>query len=328
MTKSNEALKWSQLTAGDVIDIVAPGSAIPEDMFDTTLKFLRDSKFLPKYPQDIFEPELFCSNSDENRAKHLITAFHDPKSKAVWCIRNGYGTNRVMPFLSKINRPKKVKLFVGLNDATQLHIYLNQAWLWPTLWAPALDRIANPSTSRQLIMEIGQILAGKIKEVSISGLRPLNPNARFSNVIEAPLIGGRLSSICSSIGTQWQLKPQEYILFLEESSTFGTRIDQMLEQLYQVGLFSSAKAVVFGSFFRCQELDGSSLWPGVLERFSKKCEIPFLFGIPSSNTDKDRPIPLGCTAKLYTGSMSKIVIATNGNTMTEGTINTSLSEIA
>ncbi len=323
-----EAYRWTPLKPGDIIDIVAPGSAIPEDELAKIGQFLKNAGFTPRCPSDLIAPELFCSNSDENRARHLITSFHDPKSKAVWCLRNGYGSNRVMPFLTKITAPKRPKLFLGASDATPLHTFISQAWKWPTLWSPALDKIVSETFSPATRKEVGMILQGKMLEITFHNLRPLNPVAQFSNEFQGPIVGGSLSSLCSSVGTPWQLEGKDFILLLEESGLRATRIDQCMEHLYQLGVFKRAIAVVFGSFHKCTESDGSSLWPSVLERMAKKCDIPFVFGIPTSNTGGDRPLPIGTNASLFTGAVNKLVCPVNGSVAGEASFNGTMSRVS
>jgi muramoyltetrapeptide carboxypeptidase len=322
----HESYRWSPLKPGDIIDIVAPGSATPEDDLVHVIQFLKGAGFTPRVPSDLIAPELFCSNSDENRARHLITAFHDPKSKAIWCLRNGYGSNRIMPYLSKVTPPKRVKLFMGASDATPIHTFVTQQWKWPTLWCPALDKIANDTSSPNTRKEVGMVLTGKTNEITFHNLRPLNPEAQFSNEYQGPIIGGSLSSLCAGIATPWQLEGKDYILMIEEAGLRGTRLDQHLEHLYQIGMFKRATAVVFGSFYKCVESDGSNLWPSVLERIAKKCEIPFVFGIPTSNTGGDRPVPLGTPVSLFTGAINKLVCAVNGSVAGENSFS-SISKV-
>lgn len=311
--KMHEAFRWNTLKPGDIIDIVAPGSAVPEDELAKVLQFLKSAGFTPRCPADLISPELFCSNSDENRASHLIAAFHDPKSKAIWCLRNGYGSNRVMPYLTKVTPPKRVKLFLGASDTTPIHTFVSQAWKWPTLWAPALDKIASDNFSQNTRKEVGMVLLGKSQEITFPNLRPLNPVAQFSNELQGSIVGGSLSAICASIGTPWQLEGKDYILLLEESGLRATRIDQLMEQLFQLGIFKKAQAVVLGSFHKCMEPDGTSLWPSVLDRIAKKCEIPFVYGIPTSQTPNDRPLPIGTPASLFTGAVNKLTCSANGS---------------
>ncbi len=323
----NDSYRWTPLKVGDIIDIVAPGSAVPEDELAAVVQFLKNSGFTPRCPSDLIAPELFCSNSDENRARHLITAFHDPKSKAVWCLRNGYGSNRVMPYLTKITPPKKPKLFLGASDTTPIHNFVTQTWRWPTLWSPALDKISNETFSQATRKEVGMILQGKASDVTFHNLRPLNPVAQFSNEFQGPLIGGSLSSICAAISTPWQIMGKDFVLLLEESGLRATRIDQHLEQLFQLGVFKKAIAVVFGSFHKCMEADGSSLWPSVLERIARKCEVPFVFGIPTSHTGSERPVPMGTQVSLFTGAVNKLVCPANGTVAGEISNDTSVSKV-
>ncbi len=325
--KPRESYKWSNLRHNDLVDVIAPGSAATIQQTDDALKFLERSGFIPRVPQQMYAPDLFVSNSDEARASHLISSLHDLKSKAIWSVRNGYGSNRIAPYLVKINAPKKIKVFIASSDATPLHIILNQMWRWPTLWGPPLDRASHPKFPASTVNELGAILAGKLTEVSFK-LQGLNSLANFSELFQGPLVGGTLSGICSTLGTPWQINSEGCILFIEEVGLRAHRIDSLLEQLHNANLISKAKAIVFGNFSKCEEPDGNPLWMQVIDRFSQKFDIPIVFGLQSSNTLHDRIIPLGCQATLQTGPSVKMVCQTNGSLMGEGTFNSSFSNVA
>src|SRR6201999_2596399 len=75
------------------------------------------------------------------RFRQLRKALFARDSRAVWCVRGGYGAIRISQRLQALKAPRQPKLLIGYSDATTLHQLLNLFWGWPTLHGPLLDRL-------------------------------------------------------------------------------------------------------------------------------------------------------------------------------------------
>lgn len=129
--------KLPVLSVGDCIEIIAPSSrSTDKQLFE--LKELLESWGLNCIVQkDIFAKDLLCANTDEMRLKHLKNALQNSQTKAVICVRGGYGSARLISKLADIHPPESNKIFVGISDVTCLHLYLQQHWGWPTIHGAA-----------------------------------------------------------------------------------------------------------------------------------------------------------------------------------------------
>lgn len=130
------------LNEGDVIDLVSPGFKPSREEFRGAIEGLRSLGFKPRWSKDIFGPDILSANSDAKRLKDLYRALTARDSKAVWCLRGGYGSIRLLPGLSNLKKPAQAKIFVGLSDITSLHLFLNQRWGWSTYHASLAVRLA------------------------------------------------------------------------------------------------------------------------------------------------------------------------------------------
>ncbi|MDZ4662981.1 MAG: LD-carboxypeptidase [Pseudomonadota bacterium] len=305
--------KWNCLVKGDIVDVIAPGSGASEKSLNQIILFLGELGLKPRIPKDLLGPELLSSNTDDARARHLITALHDVHSKAVWCVKNGYGSGRLTSILAKINKPLRPKLFIGGPDATALHLHLNNSWKWSTIYGPTLDQVVSKKMSKKSLEELVYVIRGKVPEISFDGLKPLNESAKIPGMLMAPIIGGHLSKISLTIGTAWSSNPKATILFLDESGSRAHEIDGFLEHLIQSNYLSNVKAVIFGSLLGCTEPDGSSLWPPILDRFASAVDIPVLSGVQNVNSNLIRIIPFGTEAELTTGAKGRLSVAIGGN---------------
>jgi muramoyltetrapeptide carboxypeptidase len=305
---------WLPLAAGDVVDVVAPGFRSTDAELSSGGNFLRGWGLKPRIPKRFYGRDVLCANSDEVRFEHLKTALYAGDSRAIWCIRGGYGSNRLMPALMRLKRPRgRPKLVIGLSDITSLHVFLNQEWGWPTVHGPLLDRLGRKAALPKYERELKRFIFGHEPEVVFSGLKPMNLAARTGSAIHAEVSGGNLVVLQSSLATDHQWQSDGKILFFEEIGERGYRVDRILEQFTQASLFKRARAVVFGQFIGGREPDGTNhLWP-VIERFAKESRLPVLKGLASGHDVIQRPLPLGTRSTLYLGgSKARLVCASGG----------------
>ncbi|MCB0342575.1 MAG: LD-carboxypeptidase [Pseudobdellovibrionaceae bacterium] len=309
MEKLASAHRWMPLESGDIVDIVAPGSACTPSELKGAVQFLKSWGLVPRYPAKLFGRDVFCSNTDEKRFQFLKQALYARDSKAVWCLRGGYGAIRLLPQLEKLKKPKASKLFIGYSDVTTLHHFLNQKWHWSTIHGPLLARMGAPDLPIKERRELQSLLFGQSPEITFSGLRPLNALARKSRLISSTVVGGNLVVAQSLMGTPWQAKTAGGILFFEEVSERGYRIDRMLEHLKQSGHFDRIKAVVFGDIVGGKEPNGRSLTNKAVERFASSVKFPVLRGVKAGHGAVQRPVPFLTPACLTLGAKPKLVVA-------------------
>ena len=297
------------LAPGDVVDIVAPGFRCTQEQLEGGIAYLKQHGLVPRVPADLFGEDLLCSNSDEARFEQLRKALYARDSRAVWCVRGGYGAIRIIERLQALKSPAKPKLLIGYSDATTLHQLLNLFWDWPSLHGPLLDRLGGPKFLQAERRELEAVLFGAETQISFANLVPLNAAARYRNRIESHLTGGNLTVLQSTLGTALQRSPPG-ILFLEDIAERGYRIDRILEHLRQAGVLQNIEAIVFGTFTGGAEPDGRNLGPAVLERFAKSLSIPVLAGIDAGHGTHQRPVFLHSPASLRCGPDAQLTVHT------------------
>src|SRR3984885_13844692 len=131
------------LARGDVVDVVAPGFRSPPEQLELGIAFLERLGLIPRVPPNLFGEDLLCANTDARRFAQLRRALYARDSRAVWCVRGGYGALRIIERLQALKPPARSKLLIGYSDATTLHQLLNLFWGWPSLHGPLLDRLGS-----------------------------------------------------------------------------------------------------------------------------------------------------------------------------------------
>lgn len=286
------------LKSGDCVEIIAPASRSSDKQLTDLKELLQSWNLTCIINEAIFEEDLLCANTDEKRFEYLKHALNNPKTKAIICVRGGYGSMRLIPQLSQMKQPATPKLFVGMSDITALHLYFQQQWGWPTLHASATQS----TLSEESLASLKAILFGEVKHIEFTGLTALNAQALSKQTIHSKMKGGNLSLIQASIGTSWQLESKNHIILIEEVGERAYRVDRMLEHLLQAHVLQDAAAIVFGDFQTCEEPNGSTLIQPVLERFAKRCAMPVVQVKGIGHGHVNFPIPFGTDATLELGS--------------------------
>ncbi|MBY0414117.1 MAG: LD-carboxypeptidase, partial [Bdellovibrionales bacterium] len=196
---------WKFFQEGDIIDAISPGYASGKEDIENSRKFLYSWKLEPRIPKNLIEPHFLHSNDDGKRFHFLKKAIEAKDSHAIWCLRGGYGSNRLIPMLAKLKKPKNAKLVIGLSDVTSLHSFFIQEWNWPVLHAPILDRMGKGVSLPRHEKELKDLLFGKKTEIEFKSLKPMNSAAKNIKTLKSKIVGGNLTVLQSSMGTPWQI---------------------------------------------------------------------------------------------------------------------------
>jgi muramoyltetrapeptide carboxypeptidase len=295
--------KLQCLQPGDLVDIVSPGSSSrPEDV-ELCIELLQSWGLRTRLPKETFKAHAFHSNEDEARLNLFKKAVLAKDSKAIWCLRGGYGANRLLPKLWKMPKPPVAKALIGYSDITSLHLLLNQKWNWPSFHGPLLETLASGKVPQETVQETREVVFGKATELKFK-IKPMNPLASKMKTLNAPLAGGNLLVLESGLGTPYAPDFAGKILVLEEIGERGYRIDRMLEHFLQAGRLKKCKAIVFGDFLLGDERDGKNFVQYALERFAAQNLIACFSGLEIGHGSQNRMVPLGTTAK-FTGKAGK-----------------------
>lgn len=292
---------WKTLTKDSIIDIIAPASGLPDSDTIEKLKTLLTSwQLIPRISPDLFGPDLLCANSDEQRFQQLQQALFNSSSNAIWCLRGGYGSTRLISSLLKLTTaPKQCKLFIGFSDITALHLFLQQKWHWQTLHGPSVNQVVHNLIDTTNSEEFRKIIFGELKQLEYS-LISYNRKDHFPTFIESHLTGGNLTLVQASLGTGWQIENKDKILFLEEVNEPAYRIDRMLQHLQHSGVLDQVKTILFGDFIFSKRINEEKLIQSILKRFAHEQNFPVLHcpGIGHGRTNRCLPLAAPATLDL------------------------------
>jgi muramoyltetrapeptide carboxypeptidase len=304
---------YQKLQSGDIVDVVAPSYGRDIDL-NSIAQVIRNMGFVPRIPDNMIVKgaDLFCANTDEVRFEQLKQAIFAEDSKIIWAFRGGYGAARLIPKLLELPCPAKPKIFIGHSDMTVFHIFFTQQYGWSTIHGRTISEFVARNTPPEEVENTLDILFARKPTTILKGLKPLNKAAKASQSIEAKIIGGCISLIQTSIGTDWQLNSAGKIVLLEDVDERGYRIDRMLEHIMQAKILKQARAIIVGDIICGKEADGSQLCTDAIQRWAESINIPVISCPQVGHGDHNWPVPMNMTARLVLGEVPTLEIETFG----------------
>lgn len=291
-----QSVKPRALRPGDTVGIIAPASSIKRADLEAGCGALRHTGYRPFYFDSILEQDLYFAGSVERRVRELEEMFTRDDVRAIVCARGGYGANYLLKELDPEIIKTHPKIFVGYSDNTTLLTYFSDA--------ASLITFHGPMAAKDWAHEDGVDLASW--QAAVSGTTPWNVpvGAGVSSLVEGDaegvLYGGCLSILVASLGTPYEIKTEDTILFLEDLSAKPYQIDRMLMQLKLGGHLDSVRGIVFGEMVDCvQNANQGYTLQDVVARIVGDLRVPVAFGVRSGHVSSGNiTLPFGVRAKL------------------------------
>ena len=274
------------------VHAVAPASGNTQNFIEKIAQLRTAISFYLPDDSILIDASPYHSNSDSERARLLLEALNDAHSKIIWALNGGYGSARLYNLLPANRIPPKQKLIIGYSDITALHL-MAAKWGWKSIWGPTILDLNSPAKDPQNFYLLMDILHKRITEINYSGLYPLNRLAKDSGTIEGYLTGGTLTLVTNSLGTPWQIDPDNKILFLEDRGEKGYAVDRYFNHLKQVKIFEKVNAVILGCF-----TDGDKNVEYALKRFADESDIPVFKADFFGHGQKNYPLIYGAKGRI------------------------------
>ena len=114
------------LKKGSKIALVAPARKIGRDEIAAAVKWIEDKGFVAVYDDRLFAEYHQLAGDDDFRAGVLQDYLDRDDIDAIFCVRGGYGTIRIVDKLDFTKFAKHPKWIVGYSDVTVLHAKMQQ----------------------------------------------------------------------------------------------------------------------------------------------------------------------------------------------------------
>ena len=255
--------------------------------------------------KNIYSRSGYFAGTDDQRLADLNGSLQDPAIDAVWCIRGGYGSIRLLDQVDYGAMAQRPKALIGFSDATALLNAVTRLTGVATFHGP-VARASMPAFSRhhfERVLTASQAPGrlGRIPQPEDVLVPQENRIVTLCRgVAEGPLAGGNLTLLQCLIGTPYFPELTGAVLFLEDVGEDLYRIDRMLAHLRLVGALRRLAGIVIGRFTQIKRSggDGAMGFDEVLANYLEPLGIPVAYGFPVGHIDEQWTLPLGIQARL------------------------------
>jgi muramoyltetrapeptide carboxypeptidase len=303
---SKPLIRPPRLTPGNRIGLVAPaGPLLERDDLARAEELCRALGYEPVLGKNVYRRLGYFAGTDEERLADLNGAIQDSSIDAIWCIRGGYGSIRLLDQVDYAAMTRRPKPLIGFSDATTLLNAVTRLTGVVTFHGP-VARAAMPEFSRR---HFQRVLTGAEAPIRLDRLPPpadvLVPQENrivtlCGGIAEGPLAGGNLTLLQCLIGTPYLPELAGAILFLEDAGEDLYRVDRMLAHLRLIGALRRLAGVLVGRFTELKRSggDGALGFDEVLASYFEPLGVPVVYGLPVGHIEAQWTLPLGVRARL------------------------------
>lgn len=296
-------MRAKRLTPGDTIGIVAPASPADPSKFEKIASSLSSMGYQVKTGESVFSSRGYLAGEDRLRAEDINRMFEDDDVKAIFCLRGGYGSQRILELVDYRLIRKNPKIFMGFSDITALLNSIYQESGLITFHGPMGGDFAG-GLHRGTKKAMKKALEGTepIGEVE----NPEVPVVVAEGRAKGELVGGNLSIVAASLGTPYEIDTKGRILLLEDVNEEPYSIDRMLNQLKLAGKLRDAAGVVLGDWGASEpkEPENSLSLEEVFQDVFENIGKPVLKGYKIGHCKPNITVPIGAEACIDTCTRS------------------------
>ena len=275
------------LKKGSKIALVAPAWWVTPDKITSAVKWIEEKGFVAVYDDRLFAEYHQFAGDDDFRASVLQEYLDRDDIDAIFCVRGGYGTIRIIDKLDFTKFEKHPKWIVGFSDVTVLHAKMQQ--------------LGYQSIHGAMAKYFDKYYEGGIKEPvetlyeALIGTRNNLETFPETSLQGVPIVGGNLSVLYSMLGSDLFPETDGKILFIEETDEYLYHIDRMMMALKRAGKLAHLKALLVGAF---DDMHESSIPLGmtpkeIIYEKVKDYGYPVIWDYPAGHVDDNQAIIFG-----------------------------------
>lgn len=217
--------------------LVALSTAITKKNLDDAIKSCKQKGLDVAYYKTITKKWHQYAGTPKQRVAQLRAA-QKSDADVILTVRGGEGCIHILPYIDFV----LTKPLVGYSDVTILLNYFFQKYNRAMYHAPNAARILN---KKEMAMYF-DALQNKTYSYGLSSATFLAKGFAVGIAV-----GGNLALLLRSLGTPYEVKTNDAILFIEAQSKSPQWIYDTLFQLYVSKKLKDIKAIVLGSFVNC-----------------------------------------------------------------------------
>jgi muramoyltetrapeptide carboxypeptidase len=298
------AVKPPRLRKGDLIGLVSPASAPSSgEKIEGSVRYLERLGYRVKVGEHVAKTCGYLAGTDEERAGDFNAMIGDPQVKAIFALRGGYGTPRLLPLIQYRLLARQPKIISGFSDITALQLAIFKKCRLVTFSGPmpAVEFWKNPDPYTE--ENFWRLVTSKASIGALSNPAEDPLCVEREGKASGVLLGGNLALFVSTLGTPFMPSLRNAVMVLEEVDEYPHRVDRMFAQLCNAGVLQKAAAVVFGRFTECGPKDPAQPHLTVehlLKEYAQFARGPVVGNFCYGHVPKKLTVPFGVKATIDT----------------------------
>ncbi len=297
-------IKPKKLKKGDVIGLIAPASSVVDEVsLNNGISYFESLGYNVEIGKNVKLQKGYLAGTDEERLADLHEMFSNKNVNAIFAIRGGYGSGRLLDKINYSLIKRNPKIFVGYSDITALQMAILKKTGLVTFTGPMpgvdYENQMNENTEETFWKTITN--SKKIGKLS-------NPTDDKFYILakgraEGKIVGGNLSMLLSLAGTEYFPDLKNSIMVLEEIAEAPYRIDRMFNQLRLMKAINNISGLILGRFLNCYEPDSSKpslTLNEVITDYWQNVKFPVFYNFVHGHVKDSITLPFGLNAKLNT----------------------------
>jgi muramoyltetrapeptide carboxypeptidase len=290
--------KPPRIRSGDVVGVIAPSGVVDRERLTRGVRTIEAWGLRVEVGSAVLDRQAYLAGADGARLADLGRMLDDPRIRAIFCARGGYGSQRILPCIDRGAFRRQPKPIIGYSDATALLNVAVEAGVLAVHGPMVADDIARGLTARSA-RHLWSLLSDPDWRWEAEAPETIRPGRARGR-----LLGGCLAVLASTLGTPWAPDTEGAILFLEDVAERPYRLDRLLTQLKQSGKLDRVAGLVFGTMAACPPVDGVRPLD-VVRECCADLPCPIAFGMPAGHDPREADcenlaFPLGLEGELDT----------------------------
>ncbi len=301
-----KCIKPKTLAPGDTIGLITPSSSITEEKLEKAIANMKMLGLKVKLGKHIKAINGYLAGTDEQRLEDLHNMFADDEVDGIWCIRGGYGVGRILPKINYKLIKKNPKVLIGYSDITALLLAIYQKTGLIGFHGP----LASSDFTDYSVKHLKGVLMNPQMSYTMDHAMDSDDStdkAYHSKVLRSgkakgELTGGNLTLLAAAMGTDFQPKFKNKLVFIEDIGERPYRLDRMFTQLLQSSDLHKAGGILLGVFEGCEAKENDRSL-SLMEMFKDRLghlEMPIIYGLSFGHIKNHMTLPVGIEAKMDT----------------------------
>jgi muramoyltetrapeptide carboxypeptidase len=295
-------LKPPRLTRGDLIGVVSPASPpLSSERIERGVRYLESLGYRVAVGKHAAAVHGYLAGTDEARAADFNAMVEDRAVKAIFAVRGGYGTSRILSMINFAALKRNPKIIAGYSDLTALQLAVYRkvglvTFSGPMVGVEMWDQFDPYSEEHFWRLLTSTSRVGVLENPADEPVVPRTPG-----VARGVLLGGNLSLLISLLGTPYAPDLNRSILVLEDVDEAPHRVDRMLMHLRNAGITRRIAGLALGKFTDCVPSDPSKphlTIDQVLDEFVGAVNLPTVSNIQYGHLPRKLTLPIGAKARL------------------------------